>query len=69
MFFYILVKGTLLVIKYTMGPRTARIIFYLILKLRASSRVFVHVRKAYCSLEHVLEHIGQHFNIKKIFFS
>ena len=26
-FFYILVKGTLLVIKYTMGPRTARVIF------------------------------------------
>lgn len=30
-FFYVLVKGTLLVIKYTMGPRIARIIFYSIL--------------------------------------
>lgn len=40
-FFYILVKETLLVIKYTMCPRIAGIIFYLIFKLGASSSGFV----------------------------
>ena len=60
--FYVFVKGTLLVIKCIMAPRIiARIMFYLILQPRASSRVFVHVRKAHCSLQHV----GQHCNVKK----
>lgn len=68
-YFYILVKGTLLVIKYTMCPRIAGIIVYLILKLGASCRVFVHVRKGYYPSEHVLEHMCQHFNVKKPFFS
>lgn len=67
-YFYILVKGTLLVIKYTMCPRIAGIIVYLILKLRASCRVFVHVREGYYPLLHVLERICQHFNVKNLFF-
>lgn len=48
-----------------MCPRIAGIIFYLILKLEASSRVFVHVRKGYYPLEYVLENVCQPFNIKK----
>lgn len=68
--FYTLVKGTtLLVSKYTVCPRMAGITFHLIFKCGASSRGFVHVWKCYYPLEHGLEHICQHFNVKKIFFS
>lgn len=64
---YMLVKGTLLVIKYTMCLRIAGIIVYLIHELGASCRVCVHVTKGYYPFEHIWKHICQHFNVKKTF--
>lgn len=65
---HILVKGmTWLIIRYTTCPRRAGVICYLIFKLGASSRGFVHVWECYYPLEHGLERICQHFNVNKIF--
>lgn len=67
-YFYILVKGTLLVIKYTTYPRIAGIIVYSILKLGPLAE-FLFLSERIITPHHVWEHMCQHFNVKKPFFS
>lgn len=62
-FFYILVKGRCWLINIPWALGQLKPFSYFILKLRASNRVLVHVRKAYCSLEACITPHDQHFNV------